>query len=769
MNAEKGMSKYEQTNLALFKTIVKHAVYFLIGAVVCRGMIFSTLAPFGASYVAAAPRKQLFYAALGTTVGYIILRPADSFRYVAVVIAVAVVRWLVQDIKAISGSLLLAPGLAFLPVFASGIALTFVSTSTLADFTTVTVEALFSAGTAFFMERTLFLFSSKRRISTFSTAELADVVLTGCVCLLSLGSVELEHVSLGRILAVMVILISARYGSAAGGAISGAATGAIFGISETSMAFLCAGYSFGGLVSGLFAPIGKLGVAIGFVISNSVMLLSTGKSESILPLFAATRIASAAFMLLPRELERFVTPFFLPDENTRGEESLKSSVVMRLDYASNALKNVSGCVNSVSRRLEKLYAPSVEYVYETAAEEVCAGCGLRGYCYERRKAATKQDFTRLSAPLRSQGFVTENDVETLFSKKCCRAIELADSVSRSYSDYLGGIEASERVAQIRSLVAGQFSGLSEILGNLAGEFRDFRRYDSDTAGRVTEHLHAQGYVVMECGCMLDESGRMSLELRLGGRRPVKKSVFAKELSAVCGRCFDTPLISEIGSQKRVVLNEVPVYDIEVGVFQHVCNGGKLCGDCVNCFSNGFGDFVALISDGMGTGGRAAVDSNMTVSILTRLLKAGLDEDCALQVVNSALMVKSEDESLSTVDLMKINLFSGKAVFNKAGAPFSYVKKNGRLLKRAAESLPVGIIGDVKFSKESVKLSGGDVVVMLSDGAIAGDDKWLEKIIRDFDEGTCADLAKTVVKEAMDRRKAAHDDDITAVAVKLIEN
>ena len=770
MKLENSARRYRSETAALAREIAESGAYLLVGIIVCRGMIFSALAPFGASYVAAVPRKRLIWAVFGVSLGYIILNPSQPFRYVAVTITAAAARWALEDLKPLNRSVLFAPTVAFLPILVSGIVMMLVSTSTVGYFSTVLIEALLSAGAAYFISRSIVLISRESRISGFSQADTASLVITGCVLLLSLGSIEVEKVSLGRILAVAAVLLCARYGSAAGGSVAGVATGAVFGMSSSGYAFVCAGYSFGGLIGGLFAVTGKLGVAISFVISNAIMLLSSGDSALMLPLFVETIIGAAAFMLLPRELERYVTPIFLPREASRAERSIRNSVVMRLEFAADALRNVSGCVHSVSRSLKKLYAPEVENIYALASAEVCESCGLRVYCRERHRNETKEDFVRLSAPLKAQGFVTENDVNTLFSKKCCRAVEVADSLNRCYSDYLSGLEASERISEIRSMIAGQFSGLSEILGDLADEVEDYKSFDADSAARVNEYLIKEGYRPTECGCTLDAEGRMSVEFGLvNNKTPIKKNTLAKNISALCGRCFDTPLITRIGTQSRVVLNEIPVYDVEVGVFQHVYNRGKLCGDCVNCFSDGFGEFVAIISDGMGTGGRAAVDSNMTVSVMTRLLKAGLSENCALKVVNSALMVKSEDESLSTVDLTTIDLFSGKARFNKAGAPYTFIKKGSRVLKKTATSLPIGILGEVKFSAESTNLSGGDVVVMLSDGAFSDDEKWLEKLIRDFSDERCGDLAKQVVNEAIKRRNDSHDDDITAVVIRLIEN
>ena len=48
----------------------------------------------------------------------------------------------------------------------------------------------------------------------------------------------------------------------------------------------------------------------------------------------------------------------------------------------------------------------------------------------------------------------------------------------------------------------------------------------------------------------------------------------------------------------------------------------MCGDSIVCFNDDKGNFVSLISDGMGTGGRAAVDSMMTVNLMEKLVKSG---------------------------------------------------------------------------------------------------------------------------------------------------
>ena len=126
-------------------------IYLLCGILVSRGTLLGTLAPFGASYAAAVPKKYLFSSLVGTAFGYILLKPTDSFRYIAVIVAIGALRWLMSDIEKVSRSRLFAPLAAFLPTLATGIALLFASTSTLSSFADCFIEAVLSGAAAYFI------------------------------------------------------------------------------------------------------------------------------------------------------------------------------------------------------------------------------------------------------------------------------------------------------------------------------------------------------------------------------------------------------------------------------------------------------------------------------------------------------------------------------------------------------------------------------------------------------------------------------------------
>ena len=186
-------------------------------------------------------------------------------------------------------------------------------------------------------------------------------------------------------------------------------------------------------------------------------------------------------------------------------------------------------------------------------------------------------------------------------------------------------------------------------------------------------------------------------------------------------------VSTAQGKCRIQMSEKPVYRVAAGFSQHICGNGTLCGDSYEYFSDGFGRQAAVLSDGMGSGGRAAVDGAMASGILSRLLQAGIGPEAALQIVNSALIAKSGDESLATLDVVLLDRFSGAANFYKAGAAVSVVRHKGRasLVDAPLPSL-VGILNETSFARRDDVLGDGDLIVLMSDGAVAAGDDWIFK-------------------------------------------
>ena len=173
--------------------------------------------------------------------------------------------------------------------------------------------------------------------------------------------------------------------------------------------------------------------------------------------------------------------------------------------------------------------------------------------------------------------------------------------------------------------------------------------------------------------------------------------------------------------------------------------------------------MIIVSDGMGSGGRAAVDSAMTAGLAERLIKAGFGYDCTLKLVNSAMLYKSTDESLATLDISCIDLFSGKTELYKAGAAPTLVRRNGRTGRAECRSLPAGILNEVGFDRAVVTLKENDILLMMSDGVCTDGTDWICAEIEGFENGGAKQLSERIATAARRRRIDGHDDDITVFA------
>ena len=749
------------------KKLMLQIVYFLCGILAANAKLYGIYAPFGISLVAALPFSGIAAGFGGAFIGYFFFSVSGTgFRYIASMAAVIAIRWTLNDLKSINRRPLYPAIVCAVPVFATGLAILAVSGITLRLLSLYLLESLLGGAAAYFISRTIIMFTGTKTLGMLTIQELCCLALTGCIAILSLSAVTLGPVSLGRIAAILIILFSARYGGIAGGAVSGTATGAALSMASSELAFLGASYAFGGLIAGLFCQKGKISGITGFTLGAAVIAVQTAGGQELLSSLYELAAAALIFFVLPENAASFLRAVFISDDRD-STDGLRKSIIMRLDFASKALANVSDDVEEVSRRLSELVTPSLDNVYEKAVESTCSRCGMKVFCWEHRDGVSMSSFDCITDTLRKNGEIKPEELCEDFRKKCCRTAEIASAVNKCYSSYLASEAAEKRIDEVRQVVAGQFWGLSGILEEMAQEYADYRLFDTELSDRITIKLKELELKPTKVCCRVDNTGRMTIEAEVSGDgKKLRRALLVHELSKLCGRRFDMPTLTTAFGSSRLTLCERPALDVETACSQHICGDGRLCGDHLRYFTDGTGKMTAIISDGMGTGGRAAVDGGMASGIMEKLLKAGLGSDCSLKVVNSALLVKSSDESLATLDVVTIDLFSGHTEFMKAGAALSFIRKDGDIYRVETPSLPAGILPDIAFTCTEDELSEGDIIVMCSDGAVATGEEWIEHILSGWEDKSMQQLADTITDEACARRHDGHDDDITVIAMQL---
>ena len=63
-----------------------------------------------------------------------------------------------------------------------------------------------------------------------------------------------------------------------------------------------------------------------------------------------------------------------------------------------------------------------------------------------------------------------------------------------------------------------------------------------------------------------------------------------------------------------------------------------------------------LSDGMGSGSLACKESEMVIELVEKFLEAGFDVETAVRMMNSAMVMKGQEDLFSTVDISELDLY-----------------------------------------------------------------------------------------------------------------
>jgi stage II sporulation protein E len=243
--------------------------------------------------------------------------------------------------------------------------------------------------------------------------------------------------------------------------------------------------------------------------------------------------------------------------------------------------------------------------------------------------------------------------------------------------------------------------------------------------------------------------------------------YLKNVSRMMDRFVD-----EVGQAPGKPRHEAaPMLRAVSGVARLPKKGGHISGDSYAGEPLGPDRYLLALSDGMGVGRAAAMESRQCVNLLREILKAGFATDVAVKTVNSALLLHSPEESFATVDLALLDLTTGRAEFVKVGAAPSFIIRGRDVSTVKASSVPVGIINQVQVEPEFRNLRPDDIVVMITDGVwdVSKDDvdkeRWILEHLRRERSDDPEEVAESLLARALELMPDTGDD-LTVLAARI---
>lgn len=622
-----------------------------------------------------------------------------------------------------------------------------------------------------FQKATEVLRSIKNR-TVFEPAESLCLLFLCAGVVLSLGNLPYFQ-GAAHVLSLVIILVA---GLAGGFSLSGPAgllLGVVNSLNDVLPAQVVAVYAVSAFCSGLLQKKGRWGVTLGFFIANAAaMLYFNSSANSIISLYHIILAGTVLFLLPDRLLavfgEAVKSPVYAEDSVAR----LRDIMSDKLSAASQSFEALAETFNEAIEQHVDTEIRDPAFLFDKTADEICRNCSLMRYCWQKEYNETKRSMMTLYRRMEQRGTVATDDVPESFKKECIRLEDFLSVLHKNYELHKINLLWAGRVSESRNLVAGQFKNLSSVLehikSELSAEVTDGIRLER----RIAAALDRKGIAASHIRVIGSEPLEISMELpSCGGERNCVQKV-----AAVLGSVLQKPVMRMPAicgeSTCRLQFKEQARYALETGFAQVAGKNGTICGDHYMLSPSADGKYVLALSDGMGQGGKAQSQSSMTIHLIRQLLLCGFDKETALRLINSILMISTEQESFATADLCLVNLYSGALEFIKIGASNSYFKKGDAVERITCSSLPAGIISNVEADCDLKFASVDDYVVLVTDGVTdvlgKGEHDTVESIIENFSGDAPQQLADEILRMAILAGGGVAKDDMTVLVARLTE-
>ncbi len=364
---------------------------------------------------------------------------------------------------------------------------------------------------------------------------------------------------------------------------------------------------------------------------------------------------------------------------------------------------------------------TAERIRDHVMDRLCRVCHCEEYC---KGCAERQDaFGKAAMLAEERGSLRPEELPEFFLENCFFVEKLTEEINLAMvmeqmkrSVFHQMMEGKEALVYQLEETANYFK---QITGNMAKQefmseegkrslFLWLRKYHVRAREAQSRHLPGKGRelrVKLKC-----DSGKRTISMRLLER------LISEELGfPVRERGQHSRYLSE--EEKSLVFQEEPGYAVMTGVARTVKQEQEISGDSFSFFYEDEGEMAMILSDGMGSGEEAAKESEAVLRLLERMLSAGFKEETAIRLINSVLALRAEQKMFATLDISRINLYSGTSEFIKIGGAATFLRRGKWIECVEAKTLPIGMMQRVDYDFLVKKLYDGDYIIMMSDGVL----------------------------------------------------
>ena len=326
-------------------------------------------------------------------------------------------------------------------------------------------------------------------------------------------------------------------------------------------------------------------------------------------------------------------------------------------------------------------------------------------------------------------------------------------------------------------ISGQYKEVSKLLNNIAENIKEGSLVKEDAQKKLRNELKFYGFNVYEDEFIReDDIIEYTFITDILTNIDKQKKQIVELSSRILEQNMTVKLILNISKteKSKIKIVSTPKYTVNSEIISENKVGETISGDSYLQMELQDLRKLSVISDGVGSGEDASKSSLAVINMLERLLSGGFSEEKAIEIVNSIIKLKGDDELFATLDAAIINEKDAECFFIKLGAAPTYLIENGKVVTITSTTIPVGLVDNTEYIPICKKLNEGDFVVQISDGVIPEDMEPNNNYLKNY-LSTC-DITKSAKVIAQEIKEVIHlnnggvlDDDVTVIVNKIEKN
>lgn len=607
---------------------------------------------------------------------------------------------------------------------------------------------------------------------------LISIFITLALVLSGFNELNIYGISIKNLIGIVIILYTAYKKGAFVGSAVGITLGIIAYVSQPQMPFILSIYGLAGLLAGIFKEQGKIGSILGFVLGNGIIsFYINGYGISFINLRELI-LSILIFTLSYKAMDKLLSGYI---EDIAVNRKEKAYSLKKDEMIVNKLNQISEVFNEIGETFRKSVEENninVKEVYgmiDIAANNVCANCAMRNFCWGKRFYTTYNSMFKITSLLEEKAPITKDTLPKAIQDYCIKKEDVVKELKVQYEMLKLNNMWKDRIIQNRLLVSEQLEGVSNIIKDMVKDIYINPVFKEDVEEILYNDLRKNKIDVVDV--IVAELYKDNIEVYLEVENVYADRNREKDMVKIVSESLGMPMkleknIDREKKEKHIFkLIKSNRYSALTEVASKANSKNNISGDSFT-FGEGHNIHFAAISDGMGIGKKASKESNMAINLLEKFLEAKFDKELALKTINSILMLKSNDEMCTTLDISMIDLYSGKLQLIKTGAPATFIKKKDRVEVINSQSLPVGILEDVDFNIYEEYLEDGDIIIMMSDGVLEANakvdntERWIKDLIAGIGSLNPKIIAEEIIKVASELTADENRDDMTVLVTKV---